>query len=234
MKKFIFFDIDDTLVHTDRSLSGETVEILSSLPEHTYGICTNRPLSDSANLDFLKKSELYICEGGVVCYDSNLQVSKLYPDAIEIDQGAIRQLAVDFLVENSLNAKVSQNTGRVYTSTLYVNESVDTENIKRLGEHVLQKYPFPESYEFTIIGNGKISFSIKSISKEYMIGQIASPDTKYYLISDHETGCGMYGINNITYISINPSNVEFNSKCEYVSLVDFDKRIIDAILYINK
>ena len=49
-------------------LTNKTIDFIKHLPID-YGICTNRPLSDIPDLDYLKGNKFYICEGGVVSYE---------------------------------------------------------------------------------------------------------------------------------------------------------------------
>jgi len=234
MKKFIYFDIDDTLIHRDDELTEESLEFLKNLSGLEYGICTNRPLLDVPYLDFLKDNKFYICEGGVISYTSDKRLNKKHPDAIEINHSLINKIAQDFLLKNNLIVSLNQNINRIYTSTLYVDKPLNKEMFRELGEAIIKEYPFPDSYGFVILNENKMSFTLKNISKEYMINLISSDNIHYYLITDHESDPNMNEMNNLSYIGINPENTEFNRICEYVSKTDFSKRIIDAVLYIKK
>lgn len=229
MEKFIYFDLDGTLIQENELLTTDTVNFLEELTQIKYGICTNRPLADSKSLLFLKRIEYFICEGGVVSYKQNDDILYLHPLAMEINHKRILELASDFLKENKIISSIfRQNKSRIYTSTLTFDTYVD---LKRIGNFIINNYPL-YNYDFVIIGQCKICFTIKGISKEYMINAISKENYNYFLISDDEPKINDHFSSKPNYISVNPSNCAYNERCLYVSRKDSGVRIRDAIEFV--
>ena len=228
MEKFIYFDLDDTLIHDNKSLTPDTVNFLENLTHISYGICTNRPLADSKDLPFLKQIERFICEGGIVAYTENDNILHLHPFAIKINHEQVLDLAIIFIKENKIVSSIRQNKSRVYTSTLTFNTEVD---LKSIGDFIIKNYPL-NGYHFIILGKYKICLTVKNVSKEYMIEAIAKENYDYYLISDDEPDGNIYFNPKLNYISVNPDNQDFNKRCLYVSERAFDLRLIDAIEFV--
>ncbi len=228
MEKFIYFDLDDTLIHENKSLTPDTIRFLENLTQIKYGICTNRPLSDSKDLPFLKQVEQFICEGGVVSYRENNDILHTHPLAIKVNHQRVLELALVSLKESGIDSSIRQNKSRIYTSTLTFDTEVD---LKSIGDFIIKNYPL-NGYHFIALGKHKICLTIKGISKEYMIDAIAKENYHYFLISDDEPKVENLFNSKLNYISINPDNHDFNKRCLYVSERDFELRLIDAIEFV--
>lgn len=231
MKKFILFDIDGTLIHENRSLPTDALNFLRNFSDIEYGICTNRPLLDTKDL-ILSKIKYYICEGGVVIYTSDKTQYRSHPDAIRINHESIALLTQEYLKNNQIQIKFSQNKRRVYTSTLNFDEPLFEGVLWEIGRYVLTHYPLL-NYQPIVVNSRKISFTISDVSKEYMIQWVPEEDHHYFLISDDEPKSKDFAKEKMSYVSINPANKRFNERCVYVSQADFGERIIDALSYIR-
>jgi len=230
MKKFIFFDLDGTLIFDDKELSNDTKDCLRTL-DIKYGLCTNRPLSDIPTLDFLSNNKNYICEGGVVSYDYKKNKLNLNEKAKNINHKFIKKISLEFLKEKGLSINLRQNINRIYSSTLYFERPLESDTILSLGRMVTDF--LGSNYEFEVLSETKMLFTIKNISKGQMIKNIMKENFEYYLISDDEKIEKDEKIENLVYISIDPNNSVFNESCDFVSSNDFNRRLIDVILYIK-
>ncbi|MES3005440.1 MAG: HAD hydrolase family protein [Patescibacteria group bacterium] len=230
MNKFIYFDVDGTLIHPGTDLTDNTKYFLKKFSSVEYGICTNRPLIDLESLDFLSETKRYICEGGVVSYLQDKSIYKVHPLGVNIDHERVKLLVLSFLKDNDLEVVFEQNKSRIYTSTITM-EKQSLTFLEKLGTHVIDLYPLP-NYQQVILGDSKIAFTVKGISKEYMIERIAEKDCHYFLISDDEPESGSLVKDLISYVSVEPMSFKFNDRCIYISKVPLGDRICDAISHI--
>lgn len=228
MEKFIYFDLDDTLIHENNPLTADTVEFLENLTQIKYGVCTNRPFADSKGLSFLKQTKRYICEGGVVSYGQNDDILYLHPSAVEINHEKVLNLVSSFLNENKSFSNIRQNKSRVYTSTLTFDAVLD---LKSVGDFIIKNYPL-DDYHFVILGKHKICLIVKDVSKEYMINAVSEENHAYFLISDDEPKINDSFNLKLDYISVNPENYDYNERCLYVSNKDSSIRLVDAIEFV--
>lgn len=230
MRKFIFFDLDNTLIFENKELSEKTKNFLKNL-DIEYGICTQRPMLGIPSLSYLNNAKYYVCEGGIVAYDADKKEMIVDQNIKSINHELIKESAIKFLHQRKIDVELHQNTKRVYSSTLYFDGILDKDVIMSLCESIINL--LGDRYEFIVLNKNKVIFTIKSVIKADMIKEIMEDNIHYYLISDDEQISEKQEVANISYISVNPSNLNFNNICEFVARGDFDTRLIDAILYVK-
>lgn len=171
-------------------------------------------------------------KGGVVIYTSDKTQYRVHSDAVRVNHESIAMFTREYLENNQIQIKFSQNKRRVYTSTLNFDRPLFEEVLLEIGRYVLIHYPLL-NYQPVVVNNQKISFTISNASKEYMIQQVPEEDHYYFLISDDEPESKDFSKEKMSYVSINPKNKGFNERCAYVSQAVFGERVIDALLYIS-